>query len=58
MNRNKSQKTAENKTKNYDIQKAEGNKPHEKEGTHEEVRQEEKIEDSGQGSNNIAKMGP
>ena len=58
MNRNKPQNSSENKTKISNTQKAEGSKPHEKEGTHEEVQQEEKIEDIGQGSENIAKMGP
>jgi len=56
-NRNIPQNSSENETKITDTQKAEVSKPHEKEGTHEEVQQEEKAENNGHRIVNNKKIG-
>ena len=55
---NKLQNSMENETKTTSTQKLEGSKPHEKEGTHKEVRKEMKVGDSGQRMEGTATMGP
>jgi len=57
-NKNQTPQPLEVKTKNTETHKAEGNKTHAEQGTHEEDRQEEIAEDRGQRTENRNKMGP